>query len=181
MKNQAQTEMPPFRGRQELAEFMLDLDGVLGRSEAQPPRQAPDVGVYRQARQIERNTANHIGGLSTYASQLREVIQVMRHFPTKLMHQLGCHTNQILGFGLIEARRTNNAFQLRNVGVGEILWCGIARKEIGRHHVHPRISALSRKDGGGQQFKRVTVRQFTFGTRILACQTTSDLNCPALW
>jgi hypothetical protein len=25
------------------------------------------------------------------------------------------------------------------------------------------------------------VRQFTFGTRILACQTTSDLNCPALW
>ena len=46
MKNQAQAEMPPFLRGQELAELMLDLDGVLGRSEAQSPRQAPDVGVY---------------------------------------------------------------------------------------------------------------------------------------
>ncbi len=46
VKNQAQAEMPPFLRGQELAELMLDLDGVLGRSEAQPPRQTPDVGVY---------------------------------------------------------------------------------------------------------------------------------------
>ena len=157
MQDQAQSKTRPLLLRHHRADFSFDLHSVGLAGQAQPAREARDVSVDSESRDVEGNAQHHIGGFATNTGQLDEIFHPSRHLTPVALDDSACRTHD--GFCLLaeEAGWLDQPFKLGRVGVGEVLDSRVAAKEPGGNHVDPLVGALGAEDGCHQQLPRTVV------------------------
>ena len=73
---------------------------VLGQ--ADPVRYAKHMRIDRHGGLIEGHRHHHVGRLSTHAGQALQILQIIGHYPTKVIHQGLGHAQQVLGLVDVE-------------------------------------------------------------------------------
>ncbi len=160
MKNEAQTERAPLRARQVVVQLQFHLHRVLVLGQTQSPRETSDVSVHGKTRKIEHHAAHHVARLAPDSGKCHEIIEITRHLSIEAFDQSIRHADEVLRLAAVETGRTNDAFQLADIGGRQRPWIGITREQSGGHHVHAGVGALRRQDGGRQQLEGVAMIEF---------------------
>ena len=96
VQDQPQREAAALLGRDERVEVELGLHRVGLVGELEPARQPADVGVDRQAGQVERHRAHDVAGLAPDARQLHEVVELGGHLAVEVLVEHARHAEQVL-------------------------------------------------------------------------------------
>ena len=74
------------------------------------------VCIYRHCRFFEYNRLDHIGSLSSYAGQLYQIFQIIRHLAIEVIHQHLCHSSaniKAVGQGLNTVGLVQKALRMK--------------------------------------------------------------------
>ena len=128
--------------------------------------------------QVEGVSEHHIGGLSSHAGQLVQLLHGSRNPTLVIFDQAGGATADRLGFG---AEKAGGAYQVLQFGRGDVgeFHSRAAALEKGRgHFVNPFIGALGGKNRRHKKLKGVGVIQFTVGVRVGLLEFGNDPASP---
>lgn len=127
--------------------------------EAQTVCDAEDVGIDRKGGLVEDDGLNDISCLASHAWKFDEVVEVVRHLTSEVLHEHLSHTHEVGSLG-VRITHTFDVFE-------DDLWRAgshdLRRRECleqgRRHEIHALVGTLSREDDGNKQLKRVLILQ----------------------
>jgi hypothetical protein len=147
-------EQGPLLAREQLPDFLLDLDRVFLLRPAEPAGEPAEVRVHRDARDAERVPQHHVGRLAADAGQGDQVLLPAGHLPAVPVAERLAEPDQAVGLGPEEPGRLDDLFQLRPVGRGVVRGGPVAAEQDRRHLIHQLVGGLRGQDGGDQEFQR---------------------------
>ena len=156
VEDQEVGEDGPVFLRHYLHEILFDLHGISTLREAEPVRDAADVGVDDDAFVHAEGVAkNDVGRLAADSGQRHELPHGARNLSGVLLHEGAGHAPQGAGLVTVETRGTDVLLELLGGGVGVVFGLAVLREEALRHPVHLHIRGLGREHGRHQELEGV--------------------------
>src|ERR671921_1755256 len=157
-------------------EVLLYLLRVLLRGEAEPARDAPDMGVDDDALiHAEGVAEDHVGCLAPDAGEGDEPGHGAGDLSTVLVEQSARHPLQGARLVAVEAGRTYVRFELRRVRSCVVGGGAVLLEQLVGDHVYAHVGRLGGEHGRYQQLKGVLPVQLGPGVRVFVLQAAYDL------
>lgn len=149
------TEGSPFRLGDQVHERELDLHGIRVPREAQPAGQTPNVSIDRDTGSIEGIAEDDVRSLTAHTGQRNQLIESGRNLSPVSLDDGSAARADVAGLVPEKPGGFDQLLELVLIRFGEVARAAIPCEEPRRDHVHSRVGALCREDGGDQQLEWV--------------------------
>ncbi len=166
----------PFLFGDDLHQILFDLDGVGVLRQIQAARDALDVRIHHDAgRDSERGAEHYVRRLPRGAGDREEFLNGAWDLAAEISQDFSSGSDHRLRFVVEEPRGADILSQLGLIDVREILDGGVFTEQAGGHFIYALIRALSRQNGGDEEFPRVGVMERTGGAGVHLIENREDL------
>ncbi len=172
----------PLGAGQQRSDVALDVDGIAGIGESEPPCQAGHMGVHWQTGNPEADAQDHVRSLPPYTRQGDQLFDPVRDLATEVFIERGAETYEAPRLRAEEAGGMDQRLELGRIGVTEIGWCRIALEDLRSDQVDLFVGGLRRQHCRDQKLERgceVECAQLLGGARVHAGQEGGGLPGPA--
>jgi hypothetical protein len=159
MKDEPKAEPRPLFRWDQFRNLSLDFYGVRAFGQTQAAREARDMRIDGEARNVKGHAQHDIGRLSSDPRKGNQISHPRRNLTVKMLHQRSAAGNDRFRFDVEEAGWLDDAFHLERIGVGQRGGVWIPGEEPGGHGIDGAISGLRREDGGDQHLEWIDMVQ----------------------
>ena len=142
VEDQSQAHRSPDGLSEERVQAMFDLHGIARPGQVETFREPQDVGIDREAGQIEGNGPHDVGGFATDSWQGDEIFSATRHHTVVDRDQAVGKPEEVICLGSVEPRREDQVLERRSVSPRERFWRRVRREQRRRGGIDPDVSAL---------------------------------------
>jgi len=154
-------ELGPFGLGHQHHQVLLDLFRVAMAGQAEPMRQARDVGVHHHANIDGKGVSqDHVRRLAPDAAQGHQFLHRLRDFAAVIGHDASAGRLDAARLVFVKTGGPDFLLQSGEIGSGKILRGTVLLEQCGRDQIHAFVGALRGENGGHQQFERVREIQF---------------------
>lgn len=162
--------------RQQPHQIPFNLRWIGLARQAQKPCYPLDMRVDNHTgRDTPDDTQDDVGGLTSNAGESDEIFELLRDFPTEVMHQHLGYADEVLGFVPKEPGASNQSLDFDLVGATERPRRGKPAEERRRDLVDAHIGALCRQNRGHQELICIPMIQGADSCGIGLIQTMNQL------
>jgi hypothetical protein len=156
-------------------EIGFDLVGIGVHRQAKSLRETHHVGIDADGLFAERVSENNIRGLSTYAREADEILQVVGHVAAEALHELLAAIVNRFAFVTIEIDLADLPLESGQRRAGVISRRAMGFKQLRCYFVDQIVTCLGSEDQGDQELQRIGEVEIELGVGMNFFQTADDL------